>query len=103
MNNRATLQIDGDGVVRIEGDLTVDTVPALYEQASGASPRTVDLADAGRIDSSGLALLLEWQAAGERDTLEVLRAPEDLLSLARLCGAEKLLHLGGRGEAVAEN
>ena len=46
-----------------------------------------------RADSSGLALLLEWQALARQQQrkLKISNAPDTLLSLARLCEADNLL------------
>lgn len=93
-----------DGVARISGDLTLDTVAGIYRQAGealrhdGERLDSVDLDAVERVDSSGLALLLQWQAAREREdgSLEIRNAPDDLLRLARLCGAQDLLHLNDR-------
>lgn len=102
-----------DGVARISGDLGLDTVAGIYQQAGealrhdGERVDIVDLDAVERIDSSGLALLLQWQAAREREDarLEIRNAPDDLLRLARLCGAEDLLRLSRResGDARAGN
>ena len=50
---------------KITSNLTFDSVPGLLEQsrgwfAPGESSIVVDLSSAGRTDSAGIALLLEW-------------------------------------------
>jgi ABC-type transporter Mla MlaB component len=87
----------------ISGDLTFNRVAALYQQAQSllgpdSSIRQLDLAEVQAVDSSGLALLLEWQAAAKRrgSFLKITHAPADLLSLAKLCEAQELLQLAER-------
>lgn len=84
----------------LKGDLTLDTVAAKYRELTGmlvsGSQRTeVDLADIGRIDSAGLALLLEWQALSlaEGGALLLKNVPDDLVKLAALCEAGEPLGL----------
>jgi phospholipid transport system transporter-binding protein len=106
---QATIQISRsqvpgqDASVIIAGDLTFDQVTGLYEQAAsllgpGNTIREIDLSEVSRVDSAGLALLLEWQAAarGRNTPLKITRAPADLLSLAQLCEAQELLQLAAR-------
>jgi phospholipid transport system transporter-binding protein len=98
--------MDAGGTARLFGELTFESVPELHRQqesrfnASG-TVSTVDLSGVDSVDSAGLALLLEWQACcgGQERKLNFLNAPDSLLSLARLCEADKVLDLGGPGEA----
>ncbi len=83
--------------------MTFGHVRSLSEQAESvlggnSKIRQVNLAGVQNVDSSGLALLLEWQSAAKRNntTLSITHAPEDLLSLARLCEAQDLLQLAAR-------
>lgn len=83
--------------------MTLSTVAKLFEQAGGvfegaSAPDEIDLGGVSRVDSSGLALLLEWQARRQQSggTLRISRAPEDLVRIASLCSAQELLHLGAR-------
>ncbi len=105
MAEACSLEVDATGVARLSGALTFRSVPDLHrEQASrfdGAeSVSTLDLSGVDSVDSAGLALLLEWQAhRPEREgRLRVLNAPGSLISLARLCEADSVLDLSGRGE-----
>jgi phospholipid transport system transporter-binding protein len=97
------IQASEDGFVHLRGDLTFDSTPFLYEELesrfeSTGDIITVDLADIDRSDSSGLALLLEWQAMANRQhrKLRILNAPDILMRLAKLCEADKLLELTPR-------
>lgn len=87
-----------DGTIRLSGELTLATVGDIFRDCAsmwsdGEGPSAVDLAEAGRIDSAGLALLLEWQAQARRRerSLELRNAPDHLLQLAALCEASGLL------------
>ena len=60
----------------------------------------IDLSGVTKVDSAGLALLLEWQAQSNasNETLTMTGAPASLLRLAKLCGAMKLINLSGNTE-----
>lgn len=101
------LERESDGAARLSGELTFESVPAFFrDQASrfGSSDdvSTLDLSGLGAVDSAGLALLLEWQARrGEgKQRLAIVNAPASLLSLARLCEADEVLDIRGRGAVV---
>ena len=103
MKSASQYSIDSAGHARINGELTLDTVAALFEQAENAAAggrkgMELDLEGVTRVDSSGLALILEWQARAKANGqhLKVRNAPADLLSLAGLCEAAGLLELNGR-------
>ena len=103
MSERSLLSVEPSGVARVDGALTLATVAELYEQAEAAAKdgrlmNTLDLGAVSHVDSSGLALVLEWQSQalhGSRN-LVVHNAPDDLLSLARLCEASESLVMDGR-------
>jgi phospholipid transport system transporter-binding protein len=106
MSKPGRFRLDPEGIAAIEGEMTLDTVADLHRQAQAAGRNQarfagVDLARVSRVDSSGLALLLEWQAARARadGRLAIRNAPRDLLQLAALCGAQELLDLNGRERA----
>jgi phospholipid transport system transporter-binding protein len=85
----------------VSGDLTLDSVAQLFEQSRSLLPgqvRTIDLQNVSRVDSAGLALLLEWQSAATQrnGALAFTNAPEDLSRLAALCEATRLLGLSPR-------
>lgn len=89
-----------DGTLRLDGELTLATAGKVFRDcasvwADGDEPLAIDLADTGRIDSAGLALLLEWQAQARQRgaVLQLRNPPDDLLQLAALCEASDLLGL----------
>jgi ABC-type transporter Mla MlaB component len=75
--------------------MEVEISAQVLDAAGG--PVRLDLAGVDAVDSSGLALLLEWQALRPREgRLQIINAPKSLLSLAQLCEAVDLLELSGR-------
>ena len=100
------LERESNGVARLSGKLTFESAPTLFRDLAprfGGSEdvSTLDLSGLDTVDSAGLALLLEWQARrGEgKQRLAIVNAPESLLSLARLCEADEVLDIHGRGAA----
>jgi ABC-type transporter Mla MlaB component len=92
------------GTLRMTGDLTLTTVAGLFHELT---PRVtgpdrcevIDLGATGRIDSAGLALLLEWQAMAHTAgfALRLENIPDDVMRLARLCEAAHPLGLLDKG------
>jgi len=85
-------------VLIMNGAITIETVPSLVDVISdhlvqGATQ--VDLSRVAEVDSSAIALLLEWQrqAAGQGATLSWTGVPADLQNLANLYGVQELLHI----------
>jgi phospholipid transport system transporter-binding protein len=88
-----------DRVFAIAGDLGFESVAGvlagdddLWRQSGECS---VDLATVKRIDSAGVALLLEWQREARRRgvSLRFRNVPRQLLSIAEVCGVRGLLPL----------
>lgn len=80
----------------VQGNLTIETVPQLFE--SGLQHLTdddlnVDFSRVDSVDSAAVSMLLGWTRAAQRSRheLRVKGLPEDLLSLARLYGVAELL------------
>ncbi len=81
---QAKLQARGNGCWSLDGDLLFETSAQLLaegEAAFGTEPRAeIDLSGVGRMDSAGLALLLEWSiAAGSGGRVVVYRNPPAVL------------------------
>ena len=80
----------------VDGSLTMETVPALFEAGLrylAIQDLRVDFSRVEAVDSAAVSMLLGWVRAaqhGQRDLL-VLNLPDDLLSLARLYGVADLL------------
>jgi anti-anti-sigma factor len=90
------VRIEGDAATgyRLSGEMTYSTVPALVEKPIQFADTTkVSLRDVVRIDSAGLALLVEWTclARGEGKTLVLEQVPESLRSLIEVSGLREVL------------
>ncbi len=92
-----------DGTVHLDGELNFASTPGMYRElesrfTGSGSILNINLAGISHADSSGLALLLEWQAMAHKldRRLHIINAPANLLRLAKLCEAEKLLDISGR-------
>jgi len=87
----------GQGHFSLNGSLSADTVPALWEEAGGAfrgaRELDIDLSAVKRADSAGLALLVEWtrQARENGQRIRFLNLPEQLLAIARVSGLDTML------------
>jgi phospholipid transport system transporter-binding protein len=80
----------------MENDLTLEHAARLLRQGSdeiAKGAEVVDFAQAGKVDSSALSLMLAWrrraQAAGR--TLEFRNIPDSLMSLAKLYGVVEFI------------
>jgi phospholipid transport system transporter-binding protein len=87
---------NGDEWLIVQGDLNIETVPALFNtglQRLAHEEFQVDFSRVESIDSAAVSMLLGWTRAAERSQhgLHVQGLPEDLLSLARLYGVVELL------------
>lgn len=88
---------EDEGKLALLGELTFDAVPGLCQDLESVFKRgprlCVDLSGVERVDSAGLALLIEWtrvvRASGH--SLEFVNAPQALLTIARVSGVERLL------------
>lgn len=87
-------------VLALTGALSFETLPAVLAQSAEYEARadlperlTIDFAGITGVDSSAVALLLEWrrQALRRKKTLEFVNLPANLLALARLYGVEDLI------------
>jgi phospholipid transport system transporter-binding protein len=93
-----TLRAAGAGRYCLGGAVTIASVPALRSAglqafSAGSGAVEVDLSGVERVDSGGLALLIDWlawaHAAGR--TIRFSALPAALLALARLSNVEDLL------------
>jgi phospholipid transport system transporter-binding protein len=87
-------------VLALTGALSFETLPEVLAQSEEYAARpdlpdclTIDFAGITGVDSSAVALLLEWrrQALARSKRLEFVNLPANLLSLARLYGVEELI------------
>ena len=91
---------NGAGNWLLQGELDFESVPSMLQHAGarmlGNDRLEVDLRDVTRADSAGLALLVEWLRESESAGNEIVfvNVPDQLLSIARVCGLEHILSLG---------
>lgn len=83
-------------IFSLEGDLTYETVPRLFEATRpefGGTTMTIDLGSVRRTDSAGLALLLEWtrQGAEKGTRVALTNIPAQLRSMIKVSGLSGLL------------
>ena len=91
---------DGGEVLALEGALSFETIPGVLAQSAEFAARTdlperltIDFSAVGAVDSSAVALLLEWRREAQRlgKTLVFVNLPANLLALARLYGVAELI------------
>ena len=84
----------------VGGELTFDTVPALYQDSlgwfAGTGELVIDLAQVTRADSAGLALLLEWLRGADQAgcRLRLANIPHQVQTLIRINGLNGALLSG---------
>lgn len=93
------LRVDGSGRFRIEGDLTIESAPAVLQasagllSACGASEIEIDLAGLRAFDSAALGVFFEWRrcAAPAGGRIRFTNLPPKLATMAKLYGVDALL------------
>ena len=92
----AVILLDG-GVCRISGELDFTTARHALESVelliNDNATLEINLADVGRSNSAGLALMIEWLAIARRRKHEVTfsHIPDGLRQLARVCQVDGLI------------
>ena len=93
-----TIEQRNPGVFVLKGELNMQTVPQLRQQAlqmlSGLTGKvSIDLSDVTRSDSAGLALLIDWMRLAQAQQLEIQfqHLPQQMLQIARVSELEDLL------------
>jgi phospholipid transport system transporter-binding protein len=101
--NSPVLRSEGPGQLALSGPLVFSTASDLLDVSRGVfaagAATSIDLAGVTRVDSAGLALLLEWLRWGwaEGRAVRFTALPEKLLAIARLSGVEEMLVTGNGG------
>jgi len=86
-----------DGAVKVSGALSfTGVVPALEISKvffSGSGPLVFDLAAVEKIDSAGLALLIEWMCMAEKSgqNISFKNPSKQLLDIAMVSGLDEVL------------
>ncbi len=94
--------VNDDGSWLLHGELDFDTVPSLLAHPDVAlragKDIRVDFAEVTRVDSAGLALMIEWLRKAEQAGLSITfeNVPEQLQSIARICDLDEILFLPRR-------
>ena len=94
---RVSLVNEGAGRFRLEGDVGFGTVMHLLHdsrhQFEHEERVRLDFGGVERINSAGLALVIEWMREARQGgwTIELINPPEELLAVARICDVEELL------------
>jgi phospholipid transport system transporter-binding protein len=87
-------------VLKLKGALSFESLPAVLAESAQFTARTdlpdrlvIDFSEITDIDSSAVALLLEWrrEALARKKTLEFVNLPPNLLALAQLYGVADLI------------
>jgi len=86
---------DGDSLI-LTGAINLETVPTLLDAVGDQlrqGARVVDFRDVTEVDSSAVALALEWlrQASGGNSGLRLVNLPAAMQNLAKLYGVSELL------------
>ncbi len=85
------------GEYQLSGAVTFDTATRLYESTTlnfvDEGELTIDLSEVERVDSAGLALLLEWLRGSRRNNcqLRFTNIPEQLNSLMEVTGLDDVI------------
>jgi len=88
---------DGDGHFALRGELSFQTAIRALDASKGLfrphRELEIDLAGVGRVDSAGLALLLEWVswARSQSRTVRFRNIPQQILSMAQISEVESML------------
>lgn len=87
--------------IAVSDALTFETVASVLAASESwfrpdAGPLTLDLAGATRVDSAGVALLLEWQerASSAGRPLKFVRAADQVRQIVQMSGLGEALRLG---------
>ena len=89
------IQGDEETGYDLSGDLTYDTVPDLFKQipVKVSHSTSLNLSNVERVDSAGLALLMEWTCLAKASNKEIvlIQVPVSLKSLIDVSGFREVL------------
>ncbi|MFH0351870.1 MAG: lipid asymmetry maintenance protein MlaB [Chromatiales bacterium] len=94
--NHGALAHEAKGSWSLGGDVDIGTVPSILDRDARMftdSSVVVDLKAVTRIDSAGLALLVNWAREGRRHKVAIRfqNIPARMLAIAKICGVDKVL------------
>ena len=96
----ASLNKKDGGSYGLSGELTFDTVNALYQRSdelfAASGNIEVDLNGVSRVDSAGLVLLVEWarRATRNNERLRFSGMSDQLKTMIRINGLQKIISTG---------
>ena len=94
----------GEGRYALTGELTFGTVPGLWRSGSNAfgddAAVRLDLAGITRVDSAGIALLIELTRSVRNRSGDILleHAPPQLMAIATVSGLDEVLPFAREGK-----
>jgi phospholipid transport system transporter-binding protein len=84
----------------VSGELTFASVPEVQDRSLdwfSSPPGTLDLGAVERIDSAGIALVIEWarRARLAGAAMRLVNVPAGMSSLSKTTGLDRLLNIDG--------
>ena len=97
--SKAEIQ-SNDGRLKVSGELIFATVTGVLAESRGLFAQTdetieVELGEVKRVDSAGLALLIEWMrmASAQDKAIRFINLPEQMMEIAAASDLESILPL----------
>lgn len=93
----AELSQDGPGRISLSGDISFQNSPALLKQSrlhfTAGGHLEISLEDVSRVDSSAVALMLEWYRLAEAGSMDLIftKLPKTLMDLIRVFNLDSRL------------
>jgi len=97
MMSEAQIKKHSDGDIKVSGTLGFGGVVSLLDMSreffAGQEPLVFDLAEVGKVDSAGLALLIEWMCMAEKSgqSISFQHLPKQLIDIAQVSGLDEVL------------
>ncbi len=84
----------------VAGPLTFASVPEIQRRSLewfASPPRLLDLAAVERIDSAGIALIIEWARRAKLSgaDMRLVNVPAGMMALSKTTGLDRLLNIDG--------
>lgn len=91
----------GKAPINLSGELDAETVPRRLRESEDwfehGEETVIDLSDVTRVDSAGVALLLEWvrDAHAAQASLSFVNAPAQMRAIIDFCALNDVIRLRG--------
>lgn len=95
--------VEREGAYRLVGDITFATIPAFKTHPPLEEDSTsIDLTEIGRVDSAGLALLVEWVnfAKKQQKSINFVKIPAKVDAMIQMRGLRGILYANRTSEAT---